>query len=209
MSRRCCVLASAAIAALAVLTFGQAPAFPGGVDPVPLVRKGDPAMSAAFARAAATLDAFLAAWRRPPSGATGFAVKLGLADAKDAKGFAVVRPDSECDGLRRVVLVRRPPGRRRAVHGARSRRAGVAAQRPIRATRQLHPRRHRRLDVLARRQDRRHRDRVPRSRSRFGARASADEGPIRHRLRLTPPPHGLAAPPFSIALSSSSLRRSA
>ena len=95
MSRRCCVLASAAIAALAVLTFGQAPAFPGGVDAVPLVRKGDPAMSAAFARAGATLDAFLAAWRHPPSGAAGFAVKLGLADAKGAKGFTVVRPDSE------------------------------------------------------------------------------------------------------------------
>jgi uncharacterized protein YegJ (DUF2314 family) len=78
-----------------VLTFGQVPAFSGGVDPVPLVRKGDPAMSAAFARAAATLDAFLAVWRRPPSGASGFAVKIGLADGKDATGFVVVRPDSE------------------------------------------------------------------------------------------------------------------
>jgi uncharacterized protein YegJ (DUF2314 family) len=78
-----------------VLTFGQAPTFPDGVDPVPLVRKGDPAMSAVFARAGASLDAFLAAWRRPPSGAAGFAVKLGLADAKDARGFTVVRPDSE------------------------------------------------------------------------------------------------------------------
>jgi len=95
VSRRCCVLAPAAIAAFAVLTFGQAPAFPVGVDPVPLVRKGDPAMSAAFAHAGATLDAFLAAWRRPPSGASGFAVKLGLADAQGANGFTVVRPDSE------------------------------------------------------------------------------------------------------------------
>ena len=95
MSRRCCVLAPAAIAALAGLAFGQAPAFPDGVDPFPLVRKGEPARSAAFTRAAATLGVFLAAWRHPSSGATGFAVKLGLADAQDSTGFTLVRPDSE------------------------------------------------------------------------------------------------------------------
>jgi hypothetical protein len=50
---------------------------------------------------------------------------------------------------------------------------------------------------------------VPRPCLRFSGRASADEGSIRHRQRLTQPSHGLAAPPFSIALSNASLRRSA
>jgi uncharacterized protein YegJ (DUF2314 family) len=81
--------------AIAGLTFIGALAFAGGADPVPRVPTGDPAMSAAFARAAATFDDFLAAWRAPPSGAKGFAVKLGLVDSKDGPGFTIVRPDSE------------------------------------------------------------------------------------------------------------------
>jgi uncharacterized protein YegJ (DUF2314 family) len=95
MSRRHCVGAPIAVAAIAWLTFIGAPAFAGGADPVPRVPKRDPAMSAAFARAAATFDVFLAVWRAPPSGANGFAVKLGLVDSKDESGFAIVRPDSE------------------------------------------------------------------------------------------------------------------
>ena len=98
MSVRCRVCAAAA-AALALSSFAAVPAFARDPNPVPLVRKGDPAMSAAFARAAATFDDFLAVWRHPPDGATGFAVKLGIVDAKDGQGFSVVRPDSETTAL--------------------------------------------------------------------------------------------------------------
>ena len=56
-------------------------------------------MTAAFQRAAATFDIFLDVWRRPPADASGFAVKLGLVDAKDGRGFGVVRPDSEPKAL--------------------------------------------------------------------------------------------------------------
>jgi hypothetical protein len=45
------------------------------------VPKSDPAMSAAFTRAAASLDGFLKAWRDPPPGAKAFAIKIGLADS--------------------------------------------------------------------------------------------------------------------------------
>ena len=62
-------------------------------DPVPKVPKGDPAMSAAFARAAATLDEFFTKWRNPPPGAAGFTVKIGLKDVATPPGFAIVRPD--------------------------------------------------------------------------------------------------------------------
>jgi uncharacterized protein YegJ (DUF2314 family) len=62
---------------------------------VPKVPKGDPAMSAAFARAAATLDDFFAKWRNPPPGAEGFSVKIGLMDVAAAPGYAIVKPDSD------------------------------------------------------------------------------------------------------------------
>jgi uncharacterized protein YegJ (DUF2314 family) len=68
-------------------------------NPVPVVPHGDAAMSAAFARAAATLDDFLAAWRAPPPGAKGFAVKIGLMDAPAVPGYVVVRPDSQRSGI--------------------------------------------------------------------------------------------------------------
>ncbi len=61
---------------------------------VPKVPKGDPAMSAAFARAAASLDEFFAKWRNPPSGAEGFSVKIGLMNIATAPGYAIVQPDS-------------------------------------------------------------------------------------------------------------------
>lgn len=52
-------------------------------------------MSDACQRAAVTFDDFLAAWRNPSTGASGFAVKLSLVDVADGRGFAVVRPDAE------------------------------------------------------------------------------------------------------------------
>ena len=61
-------------------------------EPVPRVPESDPAMSAAFAGAAASLDEFLARWRSPPPGAESFSVKIGLRDTSDAPGYAVVRP---------------------------------------------------------------------------------------------------------------------
>ncbi|MGD0639348.1 MAG: DUF2314 domain-containing protein [Roseiarcus sp.] len=67
-------------------------AFAGDPNPVPLVPKGDPAMNAAFAHAAATLDDFLAKWRHPPPGAEQFSVKIGLQDTPSAPGYTVVRP---------------------------------------------------------------------------------------------------------------------
>ncbi len=67
-------------------------------NPVAKVPKRDPAMSAAFARAAATLDDFLAKWRDPPAGAERFVVKIGLTDAAGAPGYAVVRPDAPVPG---------------------------------------------------------------------------------------------------------------
>ena len=63
-------------------------------NPVPNVPKGDPAMSAAFAHAAATLDGFFAKWRNPPRGAEGFTVKIGVMDTAAAPGYAIVKPDS-------------------------------------------------------------------------------------------------------------------
>jgi uncharacterized protein YegJ (DUF2314 family) len=61
-------------------------------NPVQIVPKGDPAMTAAFAHAAAGLDGFFAKWRSPPPGADRFAVKIGLVDARGAPGYAFVRP---------------------------------------------------------------------------------------------------------------------
>jgi uncharacterized protein YegJ (DUF2314 family) len=67
-------------------------AFAGDPNPIPKVPKGDPAMSAAFAHAAAGLDGFFAAWRNPPPGAERFSIKIGLIDTPEAPGYAVVRP---------------------------------------------------------------------------------------------------------------------
>jgi uncharacterized protein YegJ (DUF2314 family) len=69
-------------------------AFALDANPVPKVPKRDPAMSAAFARATATLNEFLAKWRNPPPGAEGFSVKVGLMDISAAPGYAIVRPNS-------------------------------------------------------------------------------------------------------------------
>lgn len=73
-------------------------AIAGDPNPVPMVPKGDPAMSAAFARAAAGLDGFLAKWRDPPPGSERFAVKIGLTDAPGAPGYVIVRPDGPATG---------------------------------------------------------------------------------------------------------------
>jgi uncharacterized protein YegJ (DUF2314 family) len=81
-----------AAAALLSALLCQGAAFASDPNPVAKVPKGDPAMSAAFAKAAATLDAFLAKWRNPPPGAERFSLKIGLVDTPDAPGYAVVRP---------------------------------------------------------------------------------------------------------------------
>jgi len=200
------VLASAVVAAL---IFCQTPAFPGGADPAPLVRKSDPAMSAAFARAAATLDAFLAAWRRRPAGADRFAVKLGLADAPDGRGFIVVRPGSEAtafvewfwcgelhgDGEQFTARVHKAPESLRSVRYGQLvgfTRADIGDWMYWRDGK-----------IVG------NGDRVSRARPRYGSRAARDERTVRNRLRLTPRVYGLAAPLFSIARINSPLRRSA
>jgi uncharacterized protein YegJ (DUF2314 family) len=69
------------------LAFAQDP------NPVPKVPKADPAMTAAFARAAAGLDGFFAKLSNPPAGAQRFSVKIGLSDTRADPGYAIVRPD--------------------------------------------------------------------------------------------------------------------
>ena len=88
---RIAIVATASLAAAAGSAFALDP------NPVPNVPKGDPAMSAAFAHAAATLDGFLAKWRDPPPGAEGFSVKIGVMDTAAAPGYAIVKPDSPID----------------------------------------------------------------------------------------------------------------
>ena len=83
------------VASLLLLIFlSPSAAFAEDPNPVPKVPKGDPAMNAAFAKAAASLDEFLAKWRNPPPGAEGFSVKIGLMDTSAAPGYAIVRPDA-------------------------------------------------------------------------------------------------------------------
>jgi len=86
--RRNAILKAAVGLALAAVFFGTALAS----DPAPLVPKDDAAMLAAFDRAAAGLDDFLAKWRKPPAGAGSFSVKVGLVDTSTRPGYAVVRP---------------------------------------------------------------------------------------------------------------------
>src|ERR1700722_1849524 len=74
-------------AAALLLVLCQGPVFANDPNPVPKVPKGDPAMTAAFARAAAGLDEFFAKWRNPPVGAERFSVKIGLTDTPGAPGF--------------------------------------------------------------------------------------------------------------------------
>ena len=86
----------AAGALLAALYSGAA--FATDPNPVPKVPTGDPAMNAAFARAAAGLDGFFAKMRNPPPGAERFTVKLGLTDAPGAPGYAIVLPGAGAAG---------------------------------------------------------------------------------------------------------------
>jgi uncharacterized protein YegJ (DUF2314 family) len=90
--------ALACAVALYVLV-SSAPALAIDPNPVPNVPKGDPAMAAAFTRAAASLDRFLAVWRNPPPGAEGFSVKIGLKDTSNAPGYAIVRPGEPTAGM--------------------------------------------------------------------------------------------------------------
>ena len=66
-------------------------------QPVVPVPSADPAMTAAFAKARSSIDAFLTQWRAPRNGANSFSVKLGLIDTKYRPGFAIVRPDQPTD----------------------------------------------------------------------------------------------------------------
>jgi uncharacterized protein YegJ (DUF2314 family) len=77
----------------------QGPAFANDPNPVPKVPTGDPAMTAAFDRAAAGLDEFFAKWRNPPAGAERFSVKIGLTDTPGAPGYAIVRPGNGASGF--------------------------------------------------------------------------------------------------------------
>ena len=80
--------------AMAIIAPMAAPAFADDPNPVTKVPKGDPAMVAAFGKAAATFDHFLAVWRSPPPGGKGFSVKIGLVDAQAAPGYTLVAPGS-------------------------------------------------------------------------------------------------------------------
>ncbi len=83
-------------------------------NPIPKVPKGDPAMSAAFARAASGLDGFFAKLRDPPPGAQRFSVKIGLKDSPGEPGYTIVRPDLAASADGRVewfwVNTLRPEG---------------------------------------------------------------------------------------------------
>jgi len=59
--------------------------------PTVQIKRNDPSIVAAYSRARAGLDGFLAALDRPPSGATNFVVKIGLADTADGKGLTIIR----------------------------------------------------------------------------------------------------------------------
>ena len=89
------ILMSAAL----LLALCQGPALAGDPNPVPKVPTGDPAMSAAFAHAAAGLDDFFSKWRNPPPGAERFTVKIGLVDTPAAPGYAIIRPGAAAAGL--------------------------------------------------------------------------------------------------------------
>jgi uncharacterized protein YegJ (DUF2314 family) len=71
-------------------------------NPTPKVPRRDPAMTAAFAHAAAGLDEFFAKWRHPPPGSERFSVKIGLANAPGAPGYAIVRPEQDAEETRRI-----------------------------------------------------------------------------------------------------------
>ena len=85
-----------ALSSLATVAFAQDP------NPVPMVPKGDPAMSAAFAHAAAGLDGFFAKYHNPPPGSEGYSVKIGLVDTSNPPGYALTRPDLDLDTPRFV-----------------------------------------------------------------------------------------------------------
>src|ERR1700753_312097 len=91
-ARRTLLIGSLAALALPAAAFAQDP------NPMPMVPKSDPAMLAAFAHAAASLDGFLAVYRNPPPGAQRFAVKIGLIDTTKSPGYALVRPGASPPG---------------------------------------------------------------------------------------------------------------
>lgn len=66
-------------------------------NPVPTLPKDDAAMQAAFAKARAGFDGFLALLAHPPRGAANFAVKIGLVDAPGG-GCSIVRPGQDYVG---------------------------------------------------------------------------------------------------------------
>ena len=76
-------------AAVAVLALLAGPALADAVVNVP---KGDREMAAAFAKARVGLDVFLDKLRHPPAGAEAFSVKVGLSDAANGSGYAIVNP---------------------------------------------------------------------------------------------------------------------
>jgi uncharacterized protein YegJ (DUF2314 family) len=107
-----------AFTALLLAALSSGTAIATDPNPVPKVPTGDPAMSAAFAHAAAGLDGFFAKWRNPGPGARGFSVKIGLMDAPGAPGYAIVRPDTSAPGRVEYFWT----------HGLRAEGAGFSAQ---------------------------------------------------------------------------------
>src|SRR5690349_6462316 len=56
-------------------------------DELAFMQDQEPAMRRAFEKARATLDDFLAKSKSPPTGATSFALKVGIKDGKDTEYF--------------------------------------------------------------------------------------------------------------------------
>jgi uncharacterized protein YegJ (DUF2314 family) len=59
----------------------------------------DPDMDAAFARARQTLDGFLAAWRDPAPGMSGFAVKVGIDEGENTEYFWIALTSEDAAGF--------------------------------------------------------------------------------------------------------------
>jgi uncharacterized protein YegJ (DUF2314 family) len=76
-----------------VVLFLHSSVFAQDPGPVPIVPKGDPAMKAAFAHAAAGLDEFFTKYRKPPHGSRGYSVKIGLMDTSNPPGYALAHPN--------------------------------------------------------------------------------------------------------------------
>ena len=92
------ILIVVAFAFLVVLLRPHPPAANNNISASVPVSDTDAEMLAAFAKAAASLDDFLALWQHPSSGTSDFSVKIGLKDIANAPGYALVHPGAREPG---------------------------------------------------------------------------------------------------------------